>query len=384
MLKTQVQVHALSIPFKLEFTHSQAKRQASDSLVVEISAGGVSGFGEAIAREYVTGTTTDVPSGIANTVGSIVGKLLSESGTPLDSLTMESLAAPLLSPEWPAAELPLVCAVEGALLDLLCQQRKVDVYSLLAREPRREELRYGGTLPMLPLKAAEKMLAAYKQAGIGNLRIKLACDTGYNRTVLAAARRILGSEYDIRVDANAAWSVEETLEQLRVLKEFGISMVEEPLGKNGEEMRRLSAAPESEGICYVADESAVTFQDLDRIAEDETFGMINIRLSKHGGLLRSLRMADIAGSYGLSYQLGCHVGETGILSALGRVAASLMGEPVYVDGSYDRHLLAENIITEEYTFGYGGVASIRRDQGPGYVVDRSRLEKVTSDVYTCT
>lgn len=384
MQKTQVQVHALSIPFKIEFTHSQAKRQASDSLVVEISADGISGFGEAIAREYVTGTTTDVRSGIVNTVSNIAGKLLPEGGAACGSLTMESLAAPLLSPEWPTAELPLVCAVEGALLDLLCQQRKVDVYSLLDREPRREELRYGGTLPMLPLKAAEKMLTAYKQAGIGNLRIKLARDTGYNRSVLAAARRILGSEYDIRVDANAAWSVEETLEQLRVLKEFGISLVEEPLGKNREEMRRLAAAPESEGFCYVADESAVTFQDLNRIAEDETFGMINIRLSKHGGLLRSLRMAEIAESCGIAYQLGCHVGETGILSALGRVAASLMGEPVYVDGSYDRHLLAENIITEEYTFGYGGVASIRRDHGPGYTVDRTRLRKVTSDVYTCT
>ncbi len=216
------------------------------------------------------------------------------------------------------------------------------------------------------------------------MRIKLAHDTGYNRTVLAAARRILGSDYDIRVDANAAWSVEETLEQLRVLKDFGISLVEEPLGKKREGMQRLAGAPESDGICYVADESAVTFQDLDQIAADGTFGMINIRLSKHGGLLRSLRMAEIAVKYGLEYQLGCHVGETGILSALGHVAATLMGVPVYVDGSYDRHLLAENIITEEYTLGYGGVASIRRDQGPGYIVDRSKLEKVTSDVYTCT
>ena len=377
-------VHLLSIPFKLEFTHSQAKRQASDSLVVEISAGGVSGFGEAIAREYVTGTTSSARNEISDAVRTITGKLLPRGDTSFSDLTIETLSAPLLSPEWPAAELPLVCAVEGALLDILCQQRRVDVYTLLGREPLREELRYGGTLPMLPPKAAEKMLAAYKQAGIGNLRIKLAHNTDYNRSVLAAARRLLGSDYDIRVDANAAWSVEETLEQLRVLKDFGISLVEEPLGANREEMRRLVDAPESEGMCYVADESAVTFQDLDQIAEDETFGMINIRLSKHGGLLRSLRMAEIAESYGLAYQLGCHVGETGVLSGLGRVAASLMGEPVYVDGSYDRHLLAENIITEEYTFGYGGVAPIRRGQGPGYVVDGSKLEKVTSDVYACT
>ncbi len=118
----------------------------------------MSGFGEAIAREYVTGTASADCSDISSIVGTIIGKILRNSETALGSpasLTIESLSASLLSPEWPAAELPLVCAVEGALLDLLCQQRRVDVYTLLDREPRREELRYGGTLPMLPPKAAE-------------------------------------------------------------------------------------------------------------------------------------------------------------------------------------------------------------------------------------
>ncbi|MFW6360338.1 MAG: enolase C-terminal domain-like protein [Spirochaetota bacterium] len=379
MKKPQIRVHALTIPFKLEFTHSQAKRLASDSLIVEIAADGITGFGEAVAREYVTGTNASAAGEISGTVASIYEKL-----NHSDISSLADISGNLLSPDWPAAELPLLCAVEAALLDIFCRQQEVDVYTLLGREPQRNELRYGGTLPMLPPEAAEKMLGAYTQAGIGNLRIKLSRNSEYNRTVLQTARRILGDDYDIRVDANAAWSVEETLEQLKLIKDYGISLVEEPLGRRPEEMCRLAGAPESDGICYVADESAVTFQDLDQIAADGTFGMINIRLSKHGGLLRSLKMAATAESYGLRYQLGCHVGETGILSALGRVAASLMSDPVYIDGSYDRHLLAQNIITEDYSFGYGGIAGVRRGQGPGYIVDRSKLEKVSSEVYTCT
>ncbi len=379
MKKPQIRVHALTIPFKLEFAHSQAKRLASDSLIVELSADGITGFGEAVAREYVTGTSAAEAGEIARTVASIYERL-----DHSNSSSLADISENVLSPDWPATELPLLCAVEAALLDIFCQQHKVDVYTLLGREPQRNELRYGGTLPMLPPEAAEKMLGAYTQAGIGNLRIKLARNSEYNRSVLHTARRILGDEYDIRVDANAAWSVEETLEQLKIIKDHGISLVEEPLGRSGDEMHRLAGAPESDGICYVADESAVTFQDLDQIAKDGTFGMINIRLSKHGGLLRSLKMAATAEKYGIRYQLGCHVGETGILSALGRVAASLMSDPVYIDGSYDRHLLAQNIITEDYSFGYGGIAGVRRGQGPGYLVDRSKLERVSSEVYTCT
>lgn len=388
MKKPQIRVHALTIPFKMEFTHSKAKRQASDSLVVEIAADGLSGFGEAVAREYVTGTSASVGSGIAATVAAVAEKLWAAAALPaasgLDSLNLSELSERLRAPDWKAAELPLLCAVEGAVLDLMCRQREVDIYTLLGHEPQREQLQYGGTLPMLPPNAAEKMLHAYAQAGTGNLRVKLSRDTEYNRAVLQMARRILGDDYDVRVDANAAWSVKETVEQLSLIKDFGIKLVEEPLGKDWDGMRRLAEAPESDGICYVADESAVTFQDLDQIAADGSFGMINIRLSKHGGLLRSLKMAERAEMEGIKYQLGCHVGETGILSGLGRVAASLMRNPVYTDGSYDRHLLAENIITEDYTFGYGGVAAVRRGQGPGYIVDRAKLEKVSSGVYTCT
>ncbi|MDZ7792822.1 MAG: enolase C-terminal domain-like protein [Spirochaetia bacterium] len=378
MLNLQAYVHALSIPFKLDFTHSQARRQASDSLIVELSDGEYSGFGEAVAREYVTGTSTADSTETAAVVRGILHRLPDADGS------IDTLLPALLSSEWPAAELPLLCAVEGALLDLLCKRQKVDVYTLLQMKPRRRELIYGGTLPMLPLPAAEKMLGAYLQAGITNLRIKLARDTEYNRKVLEKARGMLGNEYDLRVDANAAWSVDETIDHLPLLQEFGISLIEEPLGRDWEGMGRVGAVPESGDFCFVADESAVSFQDVEQISQDASFGMINIRLSKHGGLLRSLHMARLAEENGLSYQLGCHVGETGILSGLGRVAASLMEQPVYVDGSYDRHLLSDNIITEDYTFGYGGKASIRRNQAAGYIVDTSIMEKLTSDYYACS
>jgi len=378
MLNLQAYVHALSIPFKLDFTHSQARRLASDSLIVELSDGEYSGFGEAVAREYVTGTSSSDTKEITAVVGRILRRLLDSE------VSIDTVLPALLSSKWPAAELPLLCAVEGALLDLLCKRQKVDVYTLLHMEPRRQELIYGGTLPILPPPAAEKMLGAYLQAGISNLRIKLARDTEYNRRILEKARHMLGDEYDLRVDANAAWSVDETVDQLPLLREFGISLIEEPLGRNWDGMRRIGAVPESSNFCFVADESAVSFQDIEQISQDASFGMINIRLSKHGGLLRSLHMARLAEEHGLSYQLGCHVGETGILSGLGRVAASLMEQPVYVDGSYDRHLLSENIITEDYSFGYGGIASIRRNQAAGYIVDTSKMEKLTSDYYACS
>ncbi len=111
--------------------------------------------------------------------------------------------------------------------------------------------------------------------------------------------------------------------------------------------------------------------------------MLNIRLAKNGGLLRSLKLIDQAEVVGLDYCLGCHVGETGILSALGRVAASLIPNPRYVDGSYDTLLLSGNITSESFGFGLKGEASIIRNRGIGFDICGRKLSQYaqsTSDI----
>ena len=80
---------------------------------------------------------------------------------------------------------------------------------------------------------------------------------------------------------------------------------------------------------------------------------------------------------------GCHVGETGILSAAGRAAASMMNNPEYVDGSYDAHLLSENITEKDLSFGPGGKAEIIRGRGLGFKIDENKLQGATDERIKC-
>ena len=48
----------------------------------------------------------------------------------------------------------------------------------------------------------------------------------------------------------------------------------------------------------------------------------------------------------------------------------------YVEGSYDRHVLAENLTTADLTFGYGGRAGPIDGPGLGVEVDPERLERL--------
>jgi len=127
----------------------------------------------------------------------------------------------------------------------------------------------------------------------------------------------------------------------------------------------------------------VTAEDLRSVAEAGAFSVLNLRLAKNGGITRLLALAAAAEARGLRYQLGCMVGETAVLSALGRVAASLLQSPLFVEGSYDDIILTENVTEKGIGFGPGGVGRIIRGNGIGARVQPGKLAALAVDRRSC-
>ncbi|HET6324922.1 MAG TPA: enolase C-terminal domain-like protein, partial [Planctomycetaceae bacterium] len=143
------------------------------------------------------------------------------------------------------------------------------------------------------------------------------------------------------------------------------------------EVEGLAAIRPRLGVPVMLDESLCSQSDATRAIEHGTCDLFNIRLSKCGGFIPSLRIAAIAKQAGLGYQLGCQVGETGILSAAGRHFATSVGGIRFLEGSFDRLLVAERLTTEDLTFGWGGWAPALSGPGLGITIDRAGLERVT-------
>jgi muconate cycloisomerase len=192
---------------------------------------------------------------------------------------------------------------------------------------------------------------------------------------LARLRRIVGRRMDLRLDANEAWSPCELEARVRPLLPFGPSALEQPVphaevGTLAELRPRLS-------VPVMLDESLCGYPDGESAVALGTADLFNVRLSKCGGLVPTLRLIALANRSGLGVQLGCHPGETGLLSAAGRHVASRVEGLRYVEGSYDRHVLKRNVIRENVTFGYGGWARPLSGPGLGVTVDREALEHMT-------
>lgn len=124
------------------------------------------------------------------------------------------------------------------------------------------------------------------------------------------------------------------------------------------------------------DESLCCIEDGLRAIQGKYCDLFNIRISKCGGLIRSLRLALLAHQHGLGYQLGCQVGETGILSAAGRHFACNVANIRYLEGSFDRFLVRDALTQEDLTFRYGGRGVRLTGDGLGVHVVEARVRQL--------
>jgi muconate cycloisomerase len=157
-------------------------------------------------------------------------------------------------------------------------------------------------------------------------------------------RALFGDRIDIRIEANGKWSVEQALSHIEELKRFNISGVEQPVavGDIGglQEIRRRT------GIPVIVDESMCNLSDAEKLIEAKACDIINIKISKCGGLLKSKEIRDFAESKKIPCQVGAHVGETDILGRAGRYFAETTRNLFCFEGF--SHLLFEDSWEEHF------------------------------------
>jgi muconate cycloisomerase len=268
------------------------------------------------------------------------------------------------------------------VLDACCRSLGVPLSDVTTAVPetiavreRSARVRYSAAFTaMTPWKQTTRALLL-KLFGFRQAKVKVGMPDVDDAATLRRIRGIVGSRMDLRIDANEAWTCENLSEKLSPLVPFGITAVEQPVPH--ETVSGLSRVRPSLGVPIMLDESLCGDVDARRAIERGTCDLFNIRLSKCGGFVPSLRLAALAHQAGLGYQLGCQVGETGILSAAGRHFAASVAGLRYLEGSYDRFLVAERLTKEDLTFGYGGLAPALPGPGLGIAIDPAALARVT-------
>jgi len=132
--------------------------------------------------------------------------------------------------------------------------------------------------------------------------------------------RAVRGVYDgpIRVDANTGWTLDGAIGLLPALVDLGVELVEQPFpARSLDDLRRLQ---EVSALPIVADESAVTIDDLDGLVG--VVAGVNVKLAKCGGVGPAARMLARAHELGFRTFLGC-MEETSVGIAASAAVSSL-------------------------------------------------------------
>jgi L-Ala-D/L-Glu epimerase len=362
----KIHLYLLQIELCMPIKHYLAERSHSENLVVKVvTDSGVVGFGEGIARQYVTGETT--ATSLTFLRDHLIPKINGFHWNDPEDL-LEKLRELISEPN--RARAPAACcALELAILDAAGKTWGQSVAQFLGGEEF--QLVYSAVIPMMNQPSFHRLLHVIREMQMSFVKIKVGNDQ--DLAVLSLVREILGHEVDLRVDANGAWSAEEAEQRIDAMMAYGITAVEQPVSKD--DLPGLKRVADQVGIPVIADESLCFERDAKDLASLQACKVFNLRLSKCGGILAAARMHQIGQEQGIAAQLGCQVGETGILSAAGRQFA-LSRKLLYLEGSYSNYILKEDIVNDPVEFGPGGVARPLAGYGLGISINEEVVQRL--------
>ena len=191
-------------------------------------------------------------------------------------------------------------ALDMAIVSLLAQENNQEIYEYLGANNKLEIQ----TDITISLNSKEKMLDDAKEAcnnGLTILKIKLGNDIKHAIEVTKALAISLPNA-SLLIDANQAWSLEDSLLYVDAVKDLKIELIEQPVLAN--DLDALKTISNATNIPILADEAAFTLSDVQTIVKTKSADMINIKLMKCGGLTKAVEILEYCKKEGVKCMLG--------------------------------------------------------------------------------
>lgn len=369
MIIEKINLYNLKIPFVRTIAHRLYARNATEAVVVVIQDNNDNqGMGEGTPRAYVTGETLENSLMAARLISNaILGQAL-ETVSDLNAL-LKAVGDSNVADRHPAAW----CAIETALLDLWASLEDRPIYRLFDPSSNNRVLSYSGVIPFIDKK---QVFLTYvdlvRKLKLTSLKIKVV-DMDSGLAQLAIIRERLGSDIEVRVDANAAFSADAAIQFIHRARPVNLSAIEQPVPKN--DLEGLNKVSQHSEIPIIADESIYTSKGPFYLIDNDICHGLNIRLSSCGGFRKAYQIYQRARLKQMTIVVGAHVGETAILSFAGRNLAMICKDAKYLEGSFSKYVIQEDLVEEDISFGSGGRVPLVNRPGLGIVIKHSAIGK---------
>jgi L-alanine-DL-glutamate epimerase-like enolase superfamily enzyme len=351
-----------AIPYAKPLHFASGSIAVADNVLVEIeTADGVVGISEAPPRPYTYGETQE-------SIVAIIDRVFAPAIIGLSILDRELVRARLARTVGnPTAK----AAIDMALWDAWGKCIGTSVHNLLGGFTDRLKVSHmlGFDKPEI---VADEAVQLREQLGIESFKIKVGRRPVHlDVAVCRAVREALGPDAELYIDGNRGWTAAESAQAIRMLKDVGLSRVEELCPADDVLGRRwlVSQSP----VPFVADESIPTPADLVRELLAGAATAVSIKTARTG-FSDSLRVTHIAEAFGveavIGNQIDAHLGTVCSLvfgasqELTSRSAAELSN---YLD--LDDTLLTEPLVIAD------GYMTVPKGAGLGVEIDPEKVAR---------
>ncbi len=190
-------------------------------------------------------------------------------------------------------------AVDMALYDLAAAAQNSSLVEFLGSRPKPLETAVTISLKS-PKEMADDALSAYNR-GYTILKVKVGGKDGLDTDRISAVREAV-PEARLLIDANQAWSVDESLEIINAIAPLQIELIEQPV--LGSDIQGLKTISQQSTIAILADEAVFTLDDAKKVIEERAADLINIKLMKCGGISKAIEIIEYCQQEGVKCMMG--------------------------------------------------------------------------------
>lgn len=354
-----VEVFPVALPLKKPFTIALGTTTHTFHSIVRITThDGIFGFGEGATWHVVYGYDQ-------HALNWAVERHLAPAIKGMDPFDIERIL--LTMDRALPGNLMAKAGVEIACQDIRGKALGVPLYRLLGgvlTEPVE-------TIEVVDIVPAEEAAATAKgavQKGCRFIKIKVGLNAAEDVERVRAVREAVGPDVCLRVDGNQGYDRASASRVCRALEPLNLQWIEQPLPYW--DIEGLAALARELATPIAVDESIYGVHDVYRVARAQAADVINIKVSKCGGLTNALKIANAAQAMGLPCFLGGCI-ETGVGSTAALHFAACcpnLHAGIEMDGSmpFKDDILAEPLIPERGTLplprGAGLGVDVRLDK----------------------
>jgi L-alanine-DL-glutamate epimerase-like enolase superfamily enzyme len=354
------------IPVSIAYTHrevsSQVRRDGVTDIVVKATtADGLVGWGESCSGADVT----SVEAALHAMCPFVVDRSPWES----EAIRAELWLRGLWQFRKPTAAFAYA-GIDMALWDICGKATGQPLCNLLGGRVR-SQVEYFYYLARGDAAELQAQCAAGVESGYTVFYLKVGIDIEAELEMVRTVREAIGPSRKLRLDANAAWSVNEALRNLTRLDEYTIDFIEQPVAQDPaacmQEVRARS------NVAVAANEGMWTVEDAYRNITSRVADVFCFSSYWVGSLLLFQRLAHAAHFEGLQVCKHTH-GELGLAAAASQHLCLTL--PNLIDGNQQTaQMMEDDILTERLPIADGPAWGTPDAPGLGVDVDPDKLER---------